>query len=541
MKTSKKLFYFIFSIILVFSLIGCQNSVDQLQVDDFNEINQNYDEQAQNVSEISTGEIPNDSSPRQGGTLRLSMRIPKTLNPLMNEDVTIDNVLKLVFEPLFKVDKTGKLISNIAESYSITNDIVTIKVKNGLKWHNGSSITAKDVIFSLNLIKAQGEKSLYKNVLNNISAYIENGNVITIKLTKPYYYSIYNLCFPVISSDYYNGKTALETPESMKPMGSGCFKFSSYQLANELILEKCQGINGTPYIDKVSVLITEDRQTDFYAFEQAITDVINSNIDEWGKYSANKKVNITEFDTNDFEFLGYNFKKPSMASLNIRQAISSCIPTSEIFESVYLNHGTKTNVPVNPNYWYYAKDSVQQDNYNLENAKNIIAKTGYKKEQLTFSILVNVENKSRCEVATIIANKLNQIGFNITVNKQPFDVYQSMIVADNFDMFIGGVKLSNSCELAPLLSSQAITSGVNYFNYSNKQMDELITKVETAPNDEKFKEAQQELQKYIEREIPFTGICFKYSAVLTSDNVNGEKNPTLNNIYNDIHKWYISN
>ncbi len=107
-------------------------------------------------------------------------------------------------------------------------------------------------------------------------------------------------------------------------------------------------------------------------------------------------------------------------------------------------------------------------------------------------------------------------------------------------MFIGGVRLSNLGELKPFLSSASITAGINLCNYSNTQVDALLDKLETVGNDEDFRLSQEELQKFINREIPCVGICFKYSAVLTDKNINGFKNPTADNIYNDIQKWYIS-
>lgn len=532
----KSIYYIAIIVISVF-LSGCQQNFDRIEVNNLLSDSENNNSSEKNSNSENNSE---NIKPAYGGTLNISMRIPKTLNPLINEDITVDNALKLVFEPLFKVDKTGKIIPNIAESYSFSNDILTIKVKDGLKWHNGTPITARDVVFSLNTIKAQGNKCLYYNALTNVSSFLENGNTITIKLSTPYYYSIYNMCFPVISADYYSGKTTLTSDVSMNPMGNGSFKFSSYQLARSLTLEKCEGINGTPYIDKVSIIITNDRQTDLYSFEQSITDVIQSDISEWGKYSAGKKINITEFDTNNFEFLGYNHKNPFLSNIAVRQAISCSIPSDEIVESIYLNHGIKSHIPINPNSWFYAGDILSPPEYNLNNAAKIIADTGYKKEQLSFSILVNSENKSRCEAASIIADRLNQIGLNVTVNRQPFDKFQSLISSDSFDMFLGGIKLSQTGELRPLLSTNAINSGINCFNYSSSQMDELISKVELSVNDETFKTAQAELQKFIESQIPFTGICLKYSAVLTDSKVNGEKSPTINNIYNDIHKWYIN-
>lgn len=529
------LFTAIFAVLAVIS--GCSSSDDAVGYN-----SQSYETEENNTesaAETETAALLEKSSPEYGGTLKMSMRMPKSLNPLINEDVTVDKVLKIIFEPLFKNDEKGKIVPNIAESWYFFNDTLTIKIKDGLKWHDGSPISANDVIFSLDTIKAQGDKTLYKDALANISSYSNVGNIITIKLSKPYYYSLYNLRIPVISAGYYSGNNAAEGGRNMLPMGSGSFKFSSYQLSHELVLEKCDGINGSPYIDKISAIITDDRETDLYAFEQSVTEVVQSDVSEWGKFGTGKEINITEFDTHDFEFLGFNLKNPALSSLNMRQIIFQCIPLDELVESVYLNHGVKSPLPINPDMWY-CSENISYPEYDLSAAAKAVESLGYTKDNLKFSILVNSENKARCEAAAIIADRLNQAGFDITVNKQSFETYQNLLKADNFDMFIGGVRLSDFGDLRPFLSSAAITSGINLCNYSNTQTDALLAKSESADSDETFKAAQEELQKFLGREIPCVGICFKYSAVLTNKNINGFKNPTAYNIYNDIQKWYIN-
>ena len=107
--------YKLFLIIFVFTiLVGCENSSknENQPTNVETTINQeaienNTEQNTQNSSEIVSEQITTQAkeeiqNPVEGGELVLSMRMPKTLNPLVNEDITVDNILKLIFEPLLQ-------------------------------------------------------------------------------------------------------------------------------------------------------------------------------------------------------------------------------------------------------------------------------------------------------------------------------------------------------------------------------------------------------------------------------------------------------
>ena len=217
--------YKLFLIIFVFTiLVGCENSSknENQPTNVETTINQeaienNTEQNTQNSSEIVSEQITTQAkeeiqNPVEGGELALSMRMPKTLNPLVNEDITVDNILKLIFEPLFTIDsETLKPIPNIASDYSIEEGgkTVSITIRDDIYWHDGKQLTAKDVIFSLDTIRAT-ENSLYKSALNNVASYSNKGNKVIINYTEPYSFFMYKLCFPIIASHYYKNNLEIE-------------------------------------------------------------------------------------------------------------------------------------------------------------------------------------------------------------------------------------------------------------------------------------------------------------------------------------------
>ncbi len=477
-----------------------------------------------------------DKEPTEGGSITLSMRAPKTLNPLLNEDYTVDNILKLIFEPLFTIDENFNPIPNLASSYSLSEDglTLTINMRTDIYWHDGASITAEDVIFSLDVIK-DNPSSIYYNVLNKISSYSQSGNSVIINYTEPYALYLYNLCFPIIPKHYYKNNLSSDSDASFSPIGSGVYKFSSYRLANNLTLEKVTTYKGTPYIDTINVIFTPDRETDLSAFETNITDSLTVNFDELSTLNFNREKVSYTFTTNNFEFLGFNNTKDIFQNIYLKKAIAYAIPKDSIIQSIMLDNGIKSTSPINPIYTnssdYYEYDTTKAiDNLALANLT-----------ETSFSILVNSENEVRLEIAEIIKSNLEQLGLNITIVSKPFDEYIELLTNDDFDMFLGGINFGLTPDFESFISSSGIEEGVNYFNYSNEQMDNLLKTMLTATNEQDFLKGINDFETFFYEQLPFVGLFFKENILVTDASILGNKYPTIYNQFNNIELWYINN
>jgi len=506
-----------------------ENISESAKEDDENEITSEIEQLIQEDETVQTTQVP-----VPGGTISVSMRPPKTLNPLINEDHTVDDVLKLIFEPLFTLDKQQRLVPNIAQSYSLSENglNMTVTLKEGIKWEDDTQVTANDLIFSLDTIKSASENSIYKKCIENVASYTKiNSNSVVIKYKSVSGTCTYDLCFPLIPAHYYRRALSLDNEKNFKPLGNGLYKFSSYRPVRELILEKSSNFKGNPYIDNIKAIVSPDVETDLASFEQAITDIITVDISQWGKFNSNSHINATNFNTNNFEFIGFNFAKSVFNNIYIRQAIAYSIPYNEIVENIYVNNAVKSNTPINPLSWLnneYAE--IKEYGYNISEAKSLVSASEFTTEQLTFSILVNKENNERMETAKIIADSLNQIGMNVTVNSRSFEEYKNIIDANNFDIYIGGIMF---------YPGNNISTAMNYFKFSDLNMNTLINNANSAIGDDNYKAAVTEIKRYSINQLPCIGICFKSSIVLTNKKINGEKNPIINNEFNNIENWYI--
>lgn len=539
MNIRKTILFFI--VLSIFTLVGC--SVENSSKTYINEYSTSTDNEDKNnyESDNNNNVLALEQSPTTGGELILSMRSPKTLNPLINQDVTVDEVLKLIFEPLFKIDEqTMKPVPNIASDYTISADgrSISISIKDGLYWHDGTKITAKDVVFSLSTIE-QNPTSIYYYALNKVSSYRASNNQVIINYTEPNGFALFSLCFPIIPSHYYNGNLDVSSSASFEPLGSGSFKFKNYRLANELVLESTSSFKGTPYISTVKAIITPDFETDVYAFENNVINSTYADFSVWGNLITNRQKLITQTFTNNFEFLGFNFENSDFSDKQLRKAIAYAIPKDEIINNIYLSSGIKSVSPINPQSYLYTPltDTYQ---YNIMASLNALSLSNV--STTTFTLLVNSENSERLETANLIQKSLEQIGIEIIIIPKSFDQYKIDLENGNFELFLGGIDFDVVPNYYSFLSSSGLgLGGINYQNYSSQYMDTLINNMYNATSELNFMSACTDFQLYFSEELPVVGIMFKNGFLLTDTTVIGNKSPTLLNPFNNIEEWYMDN
>ena len=516
----------LFAAMALLMITGCFNSTNQ------------DSETPPPASEAPISPSPAPVEPVKGGTLKIPMRPPKTLNPLLNEDASVDAVLKLLFEPMMTLDVHFKPIPNLA-SFNFASDgmSVIITLRDGLKWSNGSAITSEDIEFSLDTLRNAPDTAVYKNSVLNISPVytIIDEKKIKLQFLQPYSGIAYQFCFPIISKQYYENQTDPGSEINMKPMGNGLFVFNSYTNMKTMKLNfNPDTYRKTPYIASIEVQIVPDQQSELNAFDQRIIDVVSAEIAQWGRYRNNSNTIINEYSTMYYDFIGFNFNHEALAQVGFRRAIAHSINIPDIITNIYLGHASRASTPINPESWLYEPEVVQYD-FDLEIAGALISDEGYDVEPLR--ILVNEENDERVKIADILSGNLKKIGVNTIMESISYDAYVNKLEHKDFDIFIGGFFLSTAPDLTFAFGSA--NGAGNVFSYKDETMNALLSAAFTATSNAGYLKAVSDLQKHIAKELPCVSLVFRKSAMLSDNRVLGDKYPVMFNIFADINQWFI--
>ncbi|GKX30013.1 peptide-binding protein [Vallitalea longa] len=531
-------------IILCFSQLGgCTKITDKNTIE-----NTKNNESSENSEEKSVEPVASF-----GGELKLLIRNPATLNPLLNTDRTIDQMLKLVFDPLFVLDDNEKPVPNLVDSYTLSEagTSITITLKKNIMFHNGTELHSQDVVYTINTLKAAPEDSIYKvNVKNYKRVSAIDNYTFKIYFDQPFAFSLYTMNFPIIPRQYYKSSE----DNSMKPVGTGPYSFSSFTTMRELKLVANENwFEGDVYVTNIKGIITKDEENDLNAFEQNIVDMINPKKFDWQEYAETKGVALTEYPTYYYTFLGYNFNNRVLNDKNIRQSIAYAINREDIIKNEFLNHAYITEYPIHPKSWLN-ENAETKYNYDNKKAKDLISAADFldtdedkildrnvdgTKENLSLRILVNNDNPIRLKIANNIKESLEKAGFVITLDSVDRITYNQKITDKDFDLLLGEWKLSTIPDFTFAFHSTQINNGNNFISYNNPEMDRILQNVFSSVTDNDLLNSINEFKNLFSEELPYFSLFFRTSAMITKERVQGKLDPSIYNNYNGIENLYI--
>ena len=493
-----------------------------------------------------------------GGVLNISMGLTDTLNPLLARDETVRDALFAVYEPLIAITAEQELKPVLADSWSFNDGCtsLTVKLKSGVLWHDGSSLTARDVVYSVNIIKGNAS-SPYHQLLRYVSAAVEiDEYTVNFILTRSYSQLPYSLYFPIVSMS--------AGDLTSTAIGTGPFMLESYSQGRELGLTRFDGYrDGAAGFDKVNISIVRENITAATAFSTGVTNAIQGSILDRDEFTVHDRFDVRRACGLEYEYVGLNHRRPIFSSATVRSALSSAINREELVNDGYGEMSTATNLPFHPLSLSFspsksltdfniasARESLFYDGWTDSSGDGVLSKDfvdyssideeGEASEgrvenlRLEFTLLVNKENPRRVLAANLIASQLKEAGFLVNVREEDFETYLERIKSGDFDAYVGGTDMGNLYDAEFLLSSRGEQ---NYFGYSKEYMDEALEAL-SASYGEGFDSACADLQEVFVRDQPIVGLVFLDESLIMARNIAGGTSAQFHSPFGNIGKWF---
>lgn len=480
----------------------------------------------------------------KNSVLNLGIDSVDTLNPILSKSVSVRECMQLIFEPLYSFDEGFNPVSVIAESCTPSADATsyTLRLKNGIMWHDNTELTAYDVQHTINLIN--DNDSYYKSFLTPINdvIYLDKYTLV-LRLSRPVPNFTALLSFPIVQRK--------ATPDVVNyiPIGTGPYKYDEKVSSDKIQLIPNENWRGTlATINKVHLNVVKDNEALINAYNASSISALSSNVMDLRKNTPRGDNNISDYNSNNLVFLGINNSKGNLSSSNTRQALSILVDRNDIVTTEVFSRAVPVNIPINPSAWYYPKNN--SDENGMDYIKALLALDGWKQnetdkfiktnddaedETLSLDIIVNSENEEKVRIATKIANSFSGFGIETTVTKISFEEYKQRISDKNYSLFIGEINLPYNMDLYSLL-----VKSDNYFAFSSDEMNGIIRKMGTAKTTEEVKIAFGEFQTNFLTSTPFVPLFFRKESVIFDKNVSGISVPTMFVSFRNPENWYIS-
>ena len=460
-----------------------------------------------------------------------------TINPILSNNRDIQYIDKLVFDSLIDISYDFKIINSLAKEFSkINSTTYLIKLREDISWHDGSSFTARDVIFTIeNLINSNIE-TIYKENVKNIDKIMQiDDYTIKIFLKEETPFFEYMMCFPIVASHAYDQKFNSTTE---LPIGTGKYKIIKIE-ENKIEISK-NNLEDEGKINKINVLIKNNMKELYSGFSNKEIDFIITNNNMYEEYIGTMGYNVNSSCGRELEYLVFNNKDYLLANKNIRKAIDFAIDKTLINYNIYQNKYSNCKFPLDYGSYLYSSQTEAND-YNLNIAKDLLIQEGFlysngkwKKgnKTLEFKLVVNESNEKRVACANQIKEQLDDFGIIINIIKVNDNRYSNYIKNKNYDIILTGNIVSNNPNLETYFGENNIS------NFTNEELKNILNEVRNISSEDVLKEKYDKIKEIYVEEKPFICLYFNSITILTNLNLKGDLSHNWYNLFYNINNWY---
>ena len=433
----------------------------------------------------SDGSSGNNSSSGEGGAAKDSITIATmgetpSLSPTEHNAVAGDYMNLLTYNKLFKSDMDMNPVPDLVDSYENISDTEwQFKIKQGVKFHDGSEMTVEDVKASWEWAQGFAEVNLYNKDI--VSVDIVDETTVKITTDGPDAMLLDNLCHhgnSIVPKKLIDEGHDFNT----EPIGTGPYKLVEWNRGDSLVFEAFEDyFGGAPAIKHMTWKIIPEGSSRTIALEAGevdfIVEVENMDAD---RLRENPDVEVIEYENTSVNWLMLNNEKPGLDNENVRHAINTAIDKESVI-TVALNGMGKpalSQMPMN----FAGATEENADTYDAAKAQEWLDQSGVDPSTISLPIICSDDTKKRA--GEVIQANLKEIGINATIENMDLATYLSATAEGDYTAAIGGYTSSSLLGYVVGVYHSSSINASNKTRLNNAEVDALIDKAKTTLNEE---------------------------------------------------------
>ena len=377
------------------------------------------------------------TSPAMGQTLRVALNQDlRSSEPGVNRDGNTDVVMTNVVEGLVSYDKGGAVKPLLAESYQISPDgkTYTFKLRKGVKFHNGNSLTSADVVWNFDRYMNPKTNWYCLNDFNGtngtkvVSYSAPDADTFLIQLEKPDALFLDSMARTDCGGLAIIDKASLKADGTWdKPIGTGPFTFGVWKQGQSVQFDAFKGYvsppgkerdgfigNKAPLVDHVVFMAIPDGATVKAGLESGEIDMAIVPESDVKELRANKNLAVEVGTTPVRNSFILQTRDPVLKDVRIRQALAISLDYQQIVDAVTDGLGRVNNSPVFDTSGYFGDVEKKGFEYNPEKARQLLKEAGYNGQQIT--VHANKRSTVPSFPMTVLAQQMWQaVGLNVNI------------------------------------------------------------------------------------------------------------------------------
>ncbi len=469
-----------------------------------------------------------------------------SLIPFLSGDSASSDIQGYVYSSLLTVDKNMNQIPDLAESYEISDDglTITFHLREGLKWHDGAPFTSDDLLFQYQMMIDPDVPSAYKEPFMQIAeAKAPDANTFVVRYDEPY--------APALSR--IGGMTGLprhvlkevkpadlaKHPLSRKPVGTGPYKLDNWEPQARVVLSANPDymVKGEPHIARIQYRVIPDPATQFLELKTGNIDMMGLDPIQFTRQTDGpeweERFKKYRYLGNGYTYIGYNLARPLFQDARVRRAITHAIDKNELVDGVLMGLGRPATGPMKPGTWAYS-DNVRRYPFDPAKAKALLAEAGWADtdgdgivdrggKPFGFTLVTNQGNAPRKKTAEIVQRRLKEIGMKVEIRIVEWSSFiKNFIDARDFDAIILGWSLGLDPDGYDIWhSSKTGPKEFNFVGYANKEVDALLEKGRRAFDKAERAKVYGRIQEILADEQPYTFLYYPEATPIVSSRIEG--------------------
>ncbi|ETP69034.1 glutathione ABC transporter substrate-binding protein [Planococcus glaciei] len=398
------------------------------------------------------------------------------LSPTMTNDSVSSNVMTQIYENLFERNpETMELEPKLAESYENPDDLTwVIKLKEGIKFQDGTDFNAEAVKYSFDKLRDPATAAPRASLLEPVDTVTAiDETTVEIKTKYPYGPLLAALSH---SNAAIISPTADEKQDLMQnPVGTGPFKFVSWNQGDEIVLEKNPDYwNGEVALDQVKFKVVPEISTAISMLQTGEVNFLDALPPEQiSRIEGLENVEVTKQEGTPVYYLTFNHSRERNQNPDFRKAVASAVDRDAFVEKLN-GLGVRSDSILGPKVFGYTEEADNAGTpYDPELAKQLVQENGFGNEPIK---LLAANRDNFILMAEIVQSQLTEAGFKVEIETMEWATFLDTARGGEYDMTFlswSNVTSDGSEMFYPNFHSDNVGNS-NRAQYSNPEFDKLV-------------------------------------------------------------------
>jgi peptide/nickel transport system substrate-binding protein len=445
-----------------------------------------------------------------------------------------------MFDGLLAYDFDMNPQPSLAEAWEISDNglRMTFRLRKDVTWHDGQPFTSKDVAYTLMEVwKVRHGRG--RSTFATVEAVeTPDDHTVVLVLSKPapaIMKALFAAESAILPAHLYAGKDFVENPHNLQPVGTGPYKFVSFQRGDNLVLEKNPNYwnKDLPRFDRVVMRFVPDAATRSAMIEAGEAQLVPNSLVPAPDIARLRELPTIGVETRGYEhscgmqMMDFNLDRPQLADVRVRRAIAHAIDKNWVLRNIWLGLGKVATGPIHQDQTaFYSDDNIPAYDYDLDKANALLDEAGFPRGGggVRFALTINPMpfGDEPLRLAEYIREQCRRIGITVDVRTQDYGAYAKQVYTDrDFDMNI----IAASTTADPTIGVQRFYWSKNFIpgtpvsngsHYSNPKVDELLESAQVEMNPERRRDLFVQFQRAIMEDIPSLPVIAYERATITS-------------------------